>query len=222
MLAIVPVKRLELAKHRLAGVLDSPERTALTLAMLADVLLVLRCVKAIDTVVVIGSDEAVAATAEQYGAQFIAEPVGAEGLNGAIRHVVAVIAGAEAPALVLPADVPAVTCEDVQRLIQAAPAPGIALVRAADGGTNALVLWPSRIIAPAFGDQSADQHQAQAAAVGVSARELVLPSLTCDVDGPGDLYSVAMAPTLGQNTRALLEAWGKQAFPISQTQQAAP
>lgn len=202
--ALIPVKRLALAKQRLAGVLNAEGRAALTLAMLADVLSALSRVEELDRVAVVGSDASVAETAERYSAQFIPEPLGTRGLNDAIQAAIEAVAGPGDAALILPADLPTIKREDVQRLIQEAPTPGIAVVRAVDGGTNALLLRPAGVITPAFGRGSAHRHLVRALKAGVAACEMVLPSLVHDLDNPADLRWAAEALTLGEKTRALL------------------
>src|SRR4051812_47400037 len=66
--AIVPLKRLDQAKTRLAEVLSPPERRQLMEALLGDVLGVLRAVPQIDRVVVASSDPGAAAIAARYDA----------------------------------------------------------------------------------------------------------------------------------------------------------
>src|SRR5439155_3086812 len=80
-------------------------------------------------------------------------------------------------ALVVNADLPAATPDDLLRLDRAIPEGGLALVAAADGTTNALGLSSSELFAPVYGPGSAARFRALAASTA-----LALPNLVHDVD----------------------------------------
>ena len=75
-------------------------------------------------------------------------------------------------------------------------------------GTNALLLSPPTIMAPAFGEGSFARHTALARAAGVSPRVAEVRSLGLDVDTPEDLAALRRAlaawPRGAVRTRALL------------------
>jgi 2-phospho-L-lactate guanylyltransferase len=103
---------------------------------------------------------------------------------------------AEATALlVLPADLPAVSAEAIDRLAEAAGEaasrapdhPVVVLVSDRHGtGTNALLIAPPDAIPFRFGEGSRAAHAAEAAAAGATYLELGGP-LSFDVDTPEDL-----------------------------------
>jgi 2-phospho-L-lactate/phosphoenolpyruvate guanylyltransferase len=114
----------------------------------------------------------------------------------------AIDAGAEA-VLVLPADLPLATQDDLHALIAPArrhssPArsdrgiearpPAVVLAPSHDGGTNALLLRPPGAIPFAFGPQSFDRHRDLAQAAGCALTVVRTPSLTYDLDLPEDLW----------------------------------
>jgi 2-phospho-L-lactate/phosphoenolpyruvate guanylyltransferase len=187
--AIVPVKALGDCKQRLAAVLPAESRRRLMLAMLEDVLAMLRRVEALGQVLVVTPDAAAAQIAEAAGAMVLREARGT-------GHSAAVVAGfaharahGAARALTLPADVPLATAEEIDRAIAIDAA--VVLVPSRDGdGTNALLASPTVAIAPSFGPGSFARHLAQAAATGIACRTLRLPGLGLDIDEPADLHDL--------------------------------
>jgi 2-phospho-L-lactate guanylyltransferase (CobY/MobA/RfbA family) len=99
------------------------------------------------------------------------------------------------PVLIVNADVPCVTTEELRALTVAAPA----LVAAADGTTNALALADAGDFVPLYGAGSAGRYAAI-----LDARPLELPGLRDDVDTWDDL--VRVGERAGPNTRRLLKA----------------
>ena len=109
--------------------------------------------------------------------------------------------------LVVLGDVAAAEPGELDRLVAAAPARGVALAPSADGGTSALLRRPADVIPARFGRDSAKAHREAAAAAGVPCVELSLPSLSIDLDWVEDARAILARPGLGRRTRALLEAW---------------
>ncbi len=95
--------------------------------------------------------------------------------------------GADA-ALVLPADLPLLTPEAIARFLSAVgdAAVGVAPDRA-DMGTNALLLRPPSVLAPAFGPDSFLRHRELARSHGLSLATVHVPELALDLDTPADL-----------------------------------
>jgi 2-phospho-L-lactate/phosphoenolpyruvate guanylyltransferase len=189
--AIVPVKSLARAKRRLSPLLSAPVRRRLVLTMLEDVLDVLAASSGVDRVLVVSADADVAALAALRGAALLGEDRPA-GLNAAVRNGLAhARAQGAAQALVLPADVPMATTEELVEIVAWAPPPPtgrVRLVASADGeGTNALLLAPPGAIEPAFGRGSFARHLARALARRCAAEVLQLPGLAGDIDRPRDL-----------------------------------
>jgi 2-phospho-L-lactate/phosphoenolpyruvate guanylyltransferase len=70
-------------------------------------------------------------------------------------------------------------------------------------GTNALLLRPPDVIAPAFGPPSVVRHFAAGRAAGALARLVTRLGLSHDVDTPADLASLLDAP-VGDHTAVAL------------------
>jgi 2-phospho-L-lactate guanylyltransferase len=184
---VVPFRGLE-GKSRLEE-LRSELRTALALAMLADV--VEACVQTGPTFVV--APEPVAAE----GATFVPDPGAGQGAAVAAGLDAAVAAGKPAPYLVVNADLPCVTARDLLALAGALPDGGIALAPARDGTTNAIALATPDLFEPVYGPGSAERFAALA-----PSRSVEIPGLVDDVDTLEDLR--LLEDRLGRETRRTL------------------
>jgi 2-phospho-L-lactate/phosphoenolpyruvate guanylyltransferase len=170
-LALVPVKALPRGKSRLAGVLDDDARADLVLSMLRRV--VGACLEAGLPVCVVSPDAEVHATARSLGAEALDD--GGLDLDGSVALALARHAEATG-VVVLAADLPHVTADDVRELI--AHASPLALVAAADGTTNAIAACPPSAFRPSYGPGSAARH---------GGTRLRLPGMERDIDTPRDL-----------------------------------
>jgi 2-phospho-L-lactate guanylyltransferase len=192
-LAILPIKSLDAAKQRLAAELDAAPRRALAEAMFSDVLVALRRAHRVDAVLVVSRDHNAQRIAGGYAAM-VAEDQD-HGHNAAATRGIAraVELGAER-VLLVPGDCPLLDAAELDRLIAvSAPARSVVIVPDRHGtGTNALLLTPPDVLAPAFGEGSHQRHLEHAAAAGIHARTAELPSLALDIDTPDDLSAVEM------------------------------
>ncbi len=187
---VVPFRGAK-GKSRL-GLLPRDTRTALTSAMLADVL---AACTTVGPTFVVGPPETVAGDAT-----FVPDPGGGQG--AAVRaglEAAAMASGGVGPFLVVNADLPCVTARDLLALAGAVPDDGLALAPAADGTTNALGLASTVLFAPVFGPGSASRF----AALGPS-RRVEAPNLVDDVDTISDLER--LADRVGPRTRSVLTA----------------
>jgi len=214
--AVVPVKSLAAAKSRLYPGRSHAERADLCLAMMEDVIACLRAIDAIARVCVVTPDAAVEARARAAGAEALHWPE--TGLNPAVEAATRALApGAGDGVLVVLGDVAAADPAELARLVDAAPERGIALAPSDDGGTSALLRRPADVVPARFGPESAARHREEAAAAGVPAVELALPSLAIDIDLHEDVRAIRGVPTLGPRTRALLERWEREDAPAQRS-----
>ena len=187
------------AKTRLAPVLPPAARADLAAAMLDDVIAATRVVPFAKRMIVTES-AAVRKVARADRIETLDVP--ATGTNGAARAA----AGA-APdgvrALFLVADIPLVSAADLEQLLDVA-APIVIAPDRHGRGTNALVLSPASIIAPAFGRDSFRAHAERAANAGAKARVVRRRGLATDIDDPEDLRVAMRSRSLGPRTRELL------------------
>jgi 2-phospho-L-lactate guanylyltransferase len=195
--AIVPVKGLGLGKSRLGGLLTTEERSALVLDMLAHVLDALRDSGAVDEVAVVSPTPDELPLLEGTHAVKQRRP----GLNPALEEGRDWAISREADAvLVAFADLPALTADDISRIVELGEAPNT-VVLAPDRhgtGTNLLLSHPASLARFAFGRDSfaAHTHLAQEAGARVEVYRSLGSGL--DIDTPDDLefldaYRVAEA-----------------------------
>ena len=211
---LVPVKRLELAKSRLEGY-DPEARGRLALAFAADVVTaVLRCPSVARTLVVT-DDPLAARTLAALGADVVPDGGGADlsgpgaelartGLNGALARAATLVGPLAALGVaVVPADLPALTSEDLATTLRAVPRGGRAFVCDLEGrGTTLLAASPGCLLGAAYGPDSRSRHLASGAVelAGTAA-------LRRDVDDRNHLVEAARLG-VGGHTTAVLDALG--------------
>jgi 2-phospho-L-lactate guanylyltransferase len=184
--AIVPVKRLGLAKARLAPVLSRSERAELARTMLHDVLTTLCGTQQLAGIVVVSGDPTVAKLATLFDARVVGDVI-ESGVNAAVQQGLRTL-DPSSGALVVPADVPFATAADLQAVITELGQSAVVLVPAlSDGGTNTLAMRRPDLIAPSFGDDSFARHQALARDAGLGCAIVRSEGLGRDIDCPGDL-----------------------------------
>jgi 2-phospho-L-lactate guanylyltransferase len=187
--AIVPVKPLRRGKSRLAGALSEDERAELNQSLLQHTLQILTDVKELEQVLVVSRDPRALTIARQNGARTVRED-GQPQLNTALtRATVVAKVHATRGVLILPADLPLISREDVLTLMGRAVDPPVVVI-APDRhgkGTNALLICPSGLIEYDFGENSFQRHCERARQAGARLEIVELPSLGLDLDLPEDL-----------------------------------
>lgn len=210
---LIPAKRRSAAKGRLAAALTPLQRQQLTEAMLADVLHSALRAPGLAGVALVTADVVLAQLGAALGATVIPEH-GDAGLCAALR------AGAEqleqrgaTGLLVLPADIPAITADDITTVLRRhRSGDAVTLVTAAqDGGTNALALSPPQAIPFCFGPHSAARHGAEASARGLDPLLLQLPRVGLDLDSPDDLARFLALRTRTRSARLLEQFFRSEA-----------
>lgn len=197
--AIVPVKPFGLAKSRLAPVLEPTQRVALSRAVLAQTLAILQQTPAVTRTLVVSRDPAALSLARMYQANTVSES-GQPELNAALRRAIQVARSFGASGvLVLPADLPTLTVDDVAAMIPPASEDEAASI-APDRhhqGTNGVFVRPPHLLDVSFGVGSFERHLAQLREHGLSPRIIERPGLQLDLDTPDDwdLYRSG-APTV--------------------------
>jgi 2-phospho-L-lactate/phosphoenolpyruvate guanylyltransferase len=191
--AIVPVKPLRRGKSRLAGVLTEDERVDLNRRLLAHTLDTLTAIREIEHVLVVSRDPAALALARDHGARTVQEN-GAPQLNVALARATVVVKNyANRGVLIVPADLPLLTPEDVRAMLDRAQDPPVVVIapdRRRDG-TNALLVCPVGLIEYTFGPNSFQRHCDLALKAGARLEVFDLPSLALDMDMPEDLEIVS-------------------------------
>jgi 2-phospho-L-lactate guanylyltransferase len=146
-------------KARLGGALDAEEREELVLGMLLHTLAVLGAWQPCRRIHLVSPDPVLDAATRQAGVEVSVLRQQGEGLNEGIRLGIDAASAERAPSvLVLPGDLPHLSTDALDELLLAADAgmaaaaggPLLAIVPSdARQGTNALLLRPPQVIAPA-------------------------------------------------------------------------
>lgn len=208
-LAVLPVKRFELAKSRLREQLAPAQRRRLAEAMVADVLDVLLSAPQLEAVVVVTNEDAVAGLARSLGAVVLADPTESGQSAAAAVGVAHATALGYARVLLVPGDCPALEGDGLRELLDApSEPPAVTIVADRHGsGTNALLLTPPDAIAPAFGPDSFARHRRGAEQAGAAWHVAAVPGLLLDIDTPEDL--AALRVMLADRTTATSSVLGE-------------
>lgn len=197
--AILPVKRFESAKQRLATGLDDKRRRALAAAMLRDVLEAIGGARMIERTIVVSGEPAAVELARESGAEVVSDDSDAGHPEAALLGIAAAQGQGASCVLLLPGDCPLLDPRDIDSLLTAVPEPYVAVVPDRHGtGTNALLLRPPDAIRPAFGPGSCERHVDAARSAGIPYAVERLRSLALDLDTPADIIALTRAVESGE------------------------
>ncbi|RJP53825.1 MAG: 2-phospho-L-lactate guanylyltransferase [Anaerolineaceae bacterium] len=187
--AIVPVKPLRRGKSRLSGALTEDERAHLNEKLLEHTLKTLADLKELEQVLVVSRDPHALTIARKHGARTVRED-GQPHLNTALtRATVVAKLHATRGVLILPADLPLLSRDDILTLIERATNPPVVVIAPDrhEQGTNALLMSPAGLIEYDFGEGSYQRHCKRAQKAGARLEVVKLHSLGLDLDLPEDL-----------------------------------
>jgi 2-phospho-L-lactate/phosphoenolpyruvate guanylyltransferase len=199
--AVVPLRDGRSGKSRLQNVLDSPDRARLVAALARHVVATLLATPGVDDVLVVTAAHAVGApavdTATEPRLRIVAQPEDRPGLNAAIdlarELTTAAAAGTRARLLVIHADLPALTPDDVTALL-ATTAPVVLAPDRLAAGTNALVVDADRSdFVFRFGPGSFDAHRREAERLGLATGVLTRAAISVDLDTRDDWAALPAA-----------------------------
>ncbi len=220
--AILPVKRLHLAKRRLGANVAEKLRDDLARAMVGDVLVALSLTASIERTIVVPGEDTVAAAARYLGALVVPDTAEESQSAAVALGVAAAIDEGFERVLCIPGDCPALDPEELNSLLDQ---PGVPAGGNADGsrdspakvvivpdrhgtGTNGLLLAPPDVIAPSFGPDSCERHRALARDAGAIWQIERPGSLQLDIDTGADLQALrerlSGAHTRAPRTRSVL------------------
>jgi len=187
--AIVPVKPLRRGKSRLSKVLSENERTILNQNMLVNTIKILSSVNRIDNILVVSRDPAALTLAREYGARTVLED-GSPELNTALSRARLVAKTYRVnEILILPADLPLLSREELERVLEQSGNPPEVLIcpDRQNDGTNLLYINPEGLINFCYGSGSFNKHLELAKKSGARINIIASNSLGLDLDTPEDL-----------------------------------
>ncbi len=190
---IIPVKPLANAKSRLASVLSPTQRHELAEALMRHTISIVKPITRVAGTLVISRDPKALSIARDLGAHTVQES-GAPELNHALTRATQVVIGLRGEAvLILPADLPLVTSDDVLGIIEHG-ADENSVVIATDrllDGTNAMLTRPPGLIEYTYGVGSFQRHVQAARDAGAAVHVYQSERLALDIDMPEDLANYA-------------------------------
>ena len=193
--AVIPIKALEKAKTRLAPVLSLEERQKLVVQLFEHTVQELADWPLLEGILVVSNDPFFAQFAEPYGFEFLLEQQ-PSGLNASVKLAAEYLVnqGVERM-LVIHSDLPWVSQQELNRLVEAAPSHGILIAPDRhQSGTNVLWAAPPLIIPFAYGCDSFQKHQELARQANCPMIIFHSEALGLDLDLPDDfsLYQQTM------------------------------
>jgi 2-phospho-L-lactate guanylyltransferase len=208
--AIIPVRTIPSAKHRLASLLDSTSRRKLAVAMLEDVLDAAKKAHEINRIIILTSEKKLlnANLLQKYEVY----TTKSNGLNSELIDCTRLIEeqGADAAIIIL-ADLPLLTAQVLDTLVhlgyqQSRP---VVAMDWAGTGTNILYLSPPTFLNPHFGANSLQAHMKAAKRRGTSAICFAALESALDIDDQDSLnrflqINTTILQTKETNTSRLL------------------
>ncbi|MGA2972128.1 MAG: 2-phospho-L-lactate guanylyltransferase [Candidatus Bathyarchaeia archaeon] len=202
--AIVPLNVLRKSKARLSPMLKPVEREQLTVAMLKDVLSVLRKSRQVGSVTVVSADKNARSISRRFGANFLWEGK-RRGLNKGLKLAISDSERRGASSvLVIHSDLPLLKPREIDEFLEESQGYSVSLTPSKDGaGTNALLMRPPRVIRPVFGRDSFRRHLSLAMKRNARSRVLRFRGISFDVDKPRDLVNLMRRPLRNETGKFL-------------------
>lgn len=203
--AVLPVKNIENAKQRLAPALRPDERRRLFLAMVEDVLGTLEASGGLAGILVVTRDPEAKRLAERHGARVLVEEANIGHTEASSFGARTLAAEGAAGMIQIPGDLPAITPEDIQAVLDAhGTAPAVTIAPSRDDlGSNAIACSPPDLLPLRFGDDSFFPHVDCAKGLGIAPVIVRRPGLGLDIDTPGDLQTFLKTPDI-ERTRTFV------------------
>jgi 2-phospho-L-lactate guanylyltransferase len=197
--AIVPTKRFERGKSRLAPLLDIRDRVELSGLLLECTLSTLSKASALSDIVVISSDVRAKRIAKMHAAIFLDEGIDI-GVNNAvtIANNYCSEAGADAT-IVIPQDLPLAVSEDIDMICNYAKEHHKCLVVCPSvryDGSNALLRRPPKLIDSYYDNNSFDMHIDAARKAGAKIKVILLDRVMRDLDTVEDAEYIVKEPMM--------------------------
>jgi 2-phospho-L-lactate guanylyltransferase len=211
---LLPVKRFNRSKERLARFLTAPEREELARLMFDDVWAVLQEAmssprhtekeeedgshgarnsgQGIGQLFVATAEPYVIERCRESGTPCLEETEQRSHSASVIEASRWAVSLGARSLLSIPIDTPGVTAEEIFALLELGRRHSVVIVPSADGtGTNALLRTPPQAIEPRFGPHSCGLHVEEARKKGFSHLVNPSPGLSQDIDTPEELYDFA-------------------------------
>jgi len=205
--ALVPIKASGESKSRLSSLLSSQQCGELARHMVIDVLDALSAAESIDSVTLLGDTRELKPLAEAYQCKLISDVDGL-GLSGNLNLAAQQLqAEGLETLLIVHSDLPLITSEAIDSLVQQHEVSLTFCAASQDGGTNALMASPPAAIKFRFGVDSCARHIDAAGTANLEYKVIEQSAFAYDIDTPADLAWLCEQTVAGYTGR-YLEASG--------------
>ena len=204
---LIPIKEPARVKTRLGQLLTLEERQQLVWAMFEDVCTAVAASSKADRIFIVTNFDQAMAYAQSLGFEVLIEAA-QESESASIDWASRILRERGFDTVLrLPADIPLVEAEDVDRLLAVELAcPAALLVPSYEStGTNAILRTPPDLFPSRFGPGSLALHQQEAAQVGVQCTIVHNQRLALDIDEPHDIEMFLTRCSEGKSFRLLEE-----------------
>lgn len=186
--AIVPVKPLRRGKSRLSAILSEEERNQLNHHLFTHTIEVLKEVDEISDILVVSRDSRVLMHAREMGVRTVTENGTPELNNALLRASLFSMAFSTKGVLIVPADLPKLTPEDVFNFLAERTKPPMIVITPdrRQQGTNMLLIDPPDLLTFSFGEDSYKQHCNLAKSRGAQVNVHENKNIALDLDIPED------------------------------------
>jgi len=187
---IIPFKGLSESKSRLASGIPDEIRKRLVKAMLSDVISAVVSSRKVSHIIVVTSDETIKSIIPKNATLLLEDKPGGinQAINEATEHSIRMNAEAT---LIVPADVPLITPQDIDAIISAGESkPAVIISPSSTGGTNLLYRAPPKVIKPRFGRNSFQAHLKESRRMKVEPKIYRSSTVSLDVDEIDDAKRV--------------------------------
>ena len=193
---LIGLKLLSSAKQRLMPQLSLAERRGMMITMLTTVAAAARAAR-LGPVALATSEPDAPSLANVLQVDVVSD--GGLPWNEGLVHALDRIGDTPTAVLYLAGDLPLLQADDLLAFVDAAPANGVAVARARDRGSNALLVRPPHAFTPMFGSpRSSEVHHAAATDRGLQCRIVDIPGLALDVDTIEDARDAGMLAALSE------------------------
>lgn len=211
MWAVVPIKKLEKAKARLAKVLSPEERRNLMLAMARDVLNSLSQAELLSGILLVSRTPEADALSQSFGTEKFSESPNADlalALAQASTHLTNQFKAKGV--MIVPADLPLIIPQEIDEIIEkheTTTSPKVSLIPDNEKkGTNCLICSPPNIIDYIFDGKSFHPHMQAAIAKKITPTIILSPGFGLDIDTPDDLLALLQKNPTSQTASYLVKS----------------
>ena len=203
---LLPLKKPDGAKQRLAGLFNFEQRERLFWAMLEDVSLAIEEATLPDKIVTVTSSEQVLEYARVRGWEVLLESEQRSESSSVDDASLKLCRQGVNTVLRIPGDVPLLCASDVDEILsQSDSSRSCVLVPSHNGkGTNAILRTPPDIFPSRFGENSLELHRMEAENRDVRVRIHKNDNLALDIDTPSDI-ELLLSTSGGSNARDVLK-----------------